>query len=120
MIQFLKLVYSDNTIKTASLQTCLQTNYDMSFSEPKRDPVIGLGSLCRNSIKLHKQKINNNHETLYYFFKKYPQSVCFCCTKTPILFCVFSKARVFYNLTNILTTKQIIGLFVLVLLIYVR
>jgi hypothetical protein len=42
MIQILKLVYSPNTIKMALLQTCVQTNHDISFSEPKQEQVIEL------------------------------------------------------------------------------
>ena len=45
----------------ASLQACLQTNNEMSFSEPKQDPIIGLNSLCRSDTKLNeKRKLGNN------------------------------------------------------------
>ena len=49
MIQILKLVYSPNTIKIALLRNCVQTNHDMSFSEPKQEPVIKL-SHCAEVI----------------------------------------------------------------------
>ena len=53
MIQILRLVYSPSTINMVSLQTCLQSNHDMSFSEPKREPIIGH---CRSATKLNEKK----------------------------------------------------------------
>ena len=47
MIQILKLVYSPTTIKMALLQTCVQTNHDMSFPDPKREPAIGLSHCAK-------------------------------------------------------------------------
>jgi len=55
-MQILKRIYIPNTIKMASLRTCLQTNHEMSFSEANREPIIGQSSLRRIDTKLSQIK----------------------------------------------------------------
>ena len=48
---------------------CLQNDHEISFLEPKLQPVIGLSSLLRNT-KLNEKKIGNKSKTFMFSYCK--------------------------------------------------